>query len=185
MDQTQNYNLIKPTDDDFYDVQDFNDNADIIDTALKSHDTQMAQIEEDLDTHTLNNTNAHGIQNKVDKGLPTQLVLSTLAAGFTGSINYDKNDIGLVTLRLNVLKDSDYTAGGLLTLATMPVGYRPNASHSTVGITRTSGGTLVKDAYAEISIDSQGIISVRTIPSGVFTNARLLQNNTLAYTARG
>lgn len=35
-DYTENYNLKKPDRTDFYSVQDFNDNADIIDTALKS-----------------------------------------------------------------------------------------------------------------------------------------------------
>ena len=32
---TQNYNLKKPAEDDFYNVKDFNENADIIDAELK------------------------------------------------------------------------------------------------------------------------------------------------------
>ena len=41
-DYTSNYNLKKPADTDFYDVADFNGNADIIDTALE------AKLEKDL-----------------------------------------------------------------------------------------------------------------------------------------
>lgn len=43
MENTVNYNLKKPGQDDFYNVADFNSNADIIDGALKTHDTQLAQ----------------------------------------------------------------------------------------------------------------------------------------------
>lgn len=48
MENTVNYNLKKPGQDDFYNVADFNSNADIIDGALKTHDTQLAQIVEDV-----------------------------------------------------------------------------------------------------------------------------------------
>ena len=39
---TPNYELKKPDADDFYDVKDFNDNADIIDQALKSQDDALS-----------------------------------------------------------------------------------------------------------------------------------------------
>ncbi len=42
---TQNYNLKKPAEEDFYNVKDFNDNADIIDQALKAHDDALATKE--------------------------------------------------------------------------------------------------------------------------------------------
>ena len=42
---TPNYGLNKPEQDDFYDVKDFNDNADIIDQALKAHDDALATKE--------------------------------------------------------------------------------------------------------------------------------------------
>jgi len=41
---TQNYNLKKPAEEDFYDINDHNDNMDIIDTALKAHDDALATI---------------------------------------------------------------------------------------------------------------------------------------------
>lgn len=42
MEKTKNYNLNKPAPDDFYDVNDFNDNADLIDTELKHHENSLA-----------------------------------------------------------------------------------------------------------------------------------------------
>ena len=41
--QTDKYKLKKPDPSDFYDIADFNDNADKIDTALKNHDTKLAE----------------------------------------------------------------------------------------------------------------------------------------------
>lgn len=42
---TSNYNLKKPSDDDFYNVQDFNENANIVDGELKSQSERIAKIE--------------------------------------------------------------------------------------------------------------------------------------------
>ena len=42
---TQNYNLKKPAEEDFYNINDHNDNMDIIDTALKAHDDALATKE--------------------------------------------------------------------------------------------------------------------------------------------
>lgn len=63
MENTVNYNLKKPSQDDFYNVADFNSNADIIDGALKNHDEQISQkISKAGDTMTgrLNFDNANG-----------------------------------------------------------------------------------------------------------------------------
>ena len=45
MKYTPNYELKKPEQDDFYNVEDFNENADIIDQALKAHDDALATKE--------------------------------------------------------------------------------------------------------------------------------------------
>ncbi|MBB6218173.1 hypothetical protein HNQ80_004313 [Anaerosolibacter carboniphilus] len=131
----------------------------------------------------LSDTTAHA--NKADKVVPELLTLSTFASGFSGSINYDKNELGLVTLRLQVTKDSDFVAGAVHTIATLPIGYRPNVAHACSAVVRTTGGGLIKDAYGEIVIGNSGVLSFRGIPSGVFTNGRILFDNTIAYTARG
>ena len=49
MEFTPSYNLKKPAAEDFYNVEDFNENANIIDQALKAHDDA---INEHLDDGT-------------------------------------------------------------------------------------------------------------------------------------
>ena len=53
MEYTQNYNLKKPEQDDFYNVEDFNDNADIIDQKLKEIEDKTQNINVTLDTSWL------------------------------------------------------------------------------------------------------------------------------------
>lgn len=45
---TQNYNLKKPAEEDFYNVKDFNDNADIVDEELKA-------VNDKVDSHLAEN----------------------------------------------------------------------------------------------------------------------------------
>ena len=42
---TENYNLIKPAETDYYDIADFNANADIIDGALSAHEQAIIDLE--------------------------------------------------------------------------------------------------------------------------------------------
>ncbi|MCB6475611.1 hypothetical protein LI171_05075 [Emergencia timonensis] len=42
MENTKNYNLNKPSPEDFYDIEDFNRNADLLDTELKKHADSLA-----------------------------------------------------------------------------------------------------------------------------------------------
>jgi hypothetical protein len=51
---TTNYNLKKPTREDFYDVEDFNQNADIIDGELKN-------VNDKTNNHMDNTTNPHNV----------------------------------------------------------------------------------------------------------------------------
>jgi len=44
-DKTTNYNLIKPTPDEFYDIEIFNENADIIDEKLKEIEDEIENID--------------------------------------------------------------------------------------------------------------------------------------------
>jgi len=44
MDTTTNYNLKKPSTTDFYNIEDFNDNADIIDQQMKTNADNIAKI---------------------------------------------------------------------------------------------------------------------------------------------
>jgi len=42
---TENYNLKKPSDNDFYNIQDFNDNADIVDSEFKNQADRIKEVE--------------------------------------------------------------------------------------------------------------------------------------------
>ncbi|MCB6367826.1 hypothetical protein LI291_16770, partial [Intestinibacillus massiliensis] len=52
--KTENYNLIKPEETDFYNINDFNTNADLIDAAIKNnHDAEQE--------HEKNKSNPHAV----------------------------------------------------------------------------------------------------------------------------
>ncbi|MGI5912645.1 MAG: pyocin knob domain-containing protein [Syntrophomonadaceae bacterium] len=63
---TTNYELKKPGDDDFYDVKDFNDNADIIDQALKAHDDALATKETPAGAQAKAEAAAGAVQAELD-----------------------------------------------------------------------------------------------------------------------
>lgn len=48
MDYTKNYNLKKPSNEDFYNVEDFNSNVETIDEELKKIDLEFLKIKEYL-----------------------------------------------------------------------------------------------------------------------------------------
>lgn len=86
-DFTENYNLKKPADTDFYNVQDFNDNADIIDSALNNLDAKIDSVAEDI---------AENISKNIEDF--TEGTLS-IARGGTGAntVVGIKNNLGLGT----------------------------------------------------------------------------------------
>jgi len=49
---TENYNLIKPQEEDYYDVQDFNENFDAIDAQMMATETAVAGVSEKIGTPT-------------------------------------------------------------------------------------------------------------------------------------
>lgn len=70
-DYTPNYKLKKPLEDDFYNIDDFNDNADIIDTELNKLDITVKSLEsikvDKIDGKGLStNDFTAGYQNKID-----------------------------------------------------------------------------------------------------------------------
>ncbi|MEH7522024.1 hypothetical protein V7149_01875 [Bacillus sp. JJ1503] len=75
--KTTNFNLIKPGQDDFYNVNDQNANMDTIDEVLKvlqdainsgATEQELAQIRQDLATHLADKANPHGV-TKTQVGL--------------------------------------------------------------------------------------------------------------------
>ncbi len=63
---TPNYNLIKPTQDEFYDVDDFNKNADKVDEALKEINNKINEIE--VPVTSVNNKTGAVVLNAADVG---------------------------------------------------------------------------------------------------------------------
>lgn len=58
---TEFLGLKKPAQNDFYNVDDFNNNADIIDAKLKSQSESLESQSEELGSHTSNKENPHGV----------------------------------------------------------------------------------------------------------------------------
>lgn len=65
---TENYGLIKPAQEEFYDIDVFNENADKVDAVLKAHADGLvstagvvATVQSTLNTHVNNKDNPHGV----------------------------------------------------------------------------------------------------------------------------
>lgn len=64
--KTTNYGLTKPAQEEFYNVDDFNGNTDIIDAELKKNANNLTQIQQEVTTHLdESNLNAHKAKNIV------------------------------------------------------------------------------------------------------------------------
>jgi len=109
---TQNYNLKKPAEEDFYNVKDFNDNADIIDQALKAHDDALATKETPAGAQAKANTAETNAKNyadetKVSKSGDTMTGILTISG--SNAINFG----GKFTIAYNSVTNSlDITVVG-------------------------------------------------------------------------
>lgn len=65
---TENYNLIKPSEEDYYDVQDFNENMDTIDGQMAEQEQQTAAIDEKIGTPTTEGTTLFSLLEASDQG---------------------------------------------------------------------------------------------------------------------
>ena len=109
MTETTNFNLKKPDLDDFYNVGDFNDNADTIDTEIKkaqTYDTSMSE------------TSTNAVQNKVIKeyvdkraNKPTLETATLTASNWQGTEAPYTYDLGLAsTVDAEILLPNTATA---------------------------------------------------------------------------
>lgn len=94
---TQNYNLKKPAEEDFYNIKDFNDNADIIDQALKAHDDALATKETPQGAQEKADAALNSAKQYTDQevGEVAQALMTHLAdyADLKGYVGYTEDDI--------------------------------------------------------------------------------------------
>lgn len=68
MQNTTNYSLLLPDEDDFYSVGDMNSNTKIVDTQMKSNQNAIEEVTNNYNAHAANKSNPHGV-TKTQVGL--------------------------------------------------------------------------------------------------------------------
>ncbi|MBC2478145.1 hypothetical protein HGI39_26435, partial [Clostridium beijerinckii] len=105
---TTNYGLKKPEGTDVVDIQNFNDNADIIDQALKAHDTQLS----DMVYQTAGGTGTAltlTINGTLKNGYPITFIASANNGGAATTINGKKLYKPATTVAPNLIAEKAYT----------------------------------------------------------------------------
>lgn len=166
MQNTPNYGLRKPGQEDFYNVDDFNANADIMDTELKNLDTELASVGTDITNINAEISNLE--TNKLDK---------------TGDASNVKNTFTQASTRANLVsgENQSTTFGKLMKWFAdlKPVAWSGNASDLTEDasnrlVTDTEKGTWNGKAGTAVATpSSNGLMSStdKTKLDGVATNA--------------
>ena len=83
--QTANYGLIKPSEEDFYNIEDFNDNIDIIDVKLKEAIGKAEEAFQSANGGDANTVNGHTVEADVPSGAKFTDTITTIN-GKTGAI---------------------------------------------------------------------------------------------------
>ena len=158
---TPNYNLKKPAQDDFFDVDDFNENADKIDTALNGKlNTDFSNI----------SGGAIAIANGGTGATTASGALANLGVNTALSNKADK-DLSNVTGTLPVSKGGT----GAITAS---------SALSNLGAFSSSGGTIAGDVKLKTSSSNYGCAltfgdgtNVQSITSGTTTNQKTVFNS--------
>lgn len=154
-------------------VRDLNALAEAVDlraakkTATETTQQDLDTLEETVTKHLADNVSAHGINLKANK-TQEAWISATLINGWTGSIQYAKNDLGLVTFTM-------YASGGIVSggtvIATLPVGYRPKTTISSILLADTSFYT--KDIIIIYPDGQVALANNSTIASGLYQQAQI------------
>lgn len=154
MNTTENYGLKKPESTDFFNIEDFNSNSDLIDIKLKKQET-------DLSDHVTDDNNPHGV-TKEDVGLgevpnvatndqaPTFAESETdvnIESGDTLSVLFGKLLKNIKTLKNNLSTHKHSTAD--ITSGALPIA-RGGTGSSTANGARTNLGVYSKDEISAI-----------------------------------
>ena len=114
---TENYNLIKPDEEDYYDVTDFNENMDTIDSMMAETETTLGQVNEKIGTPgDVGNNTLFGCLNAGSSFIKSMqtIDLTMQANGSTDTktiqpVNPDKCLVYLIHLNTLSGLTSDYT----------------------------------------------------------------------------
>jgi hypothetical protein len=93
-----------------------------------------------LNTHIGNTTDAHGINSKANKAQEAWIT-ATLQNGWTGTLQYAKNELGIVTVKGTITAG---TVTASTTIATLPSGYIPIGTAVPV-LVMTASAPTIKD----------------------------------------
>lgn len=94
---TENYNLIKPGEQDFYDIQDFNENMDTIDAQMMQAETELNGIGEKIGTPENEGDTVFSLLSQKNAG--TQFIKSIQYTTYTPT----GNTITTATLNINTV----------------------------------------------------------------------------------
>lgn len=135
---TENFNLIKPEDDEYYDVADFNENMDIIDAELGAVTAQANSAE---------------IADKI--GQPADTVLNTVFGKLNGFISADGQGVRIIKSIQRVKETvNGHTSPVVKTYPINPV----DASRSIVIMERMGDGdSTSRSPTVEYTFDNTGI----------------------------
>ncbi|NLY80447.1 MAG: hypothetical protein GX072_11340, partial [Lysinibacillus sp.] len=116
---TKNYNLVKPLQEEFYDVDDFNQNADIIDAELKKNANNLTQVQEDIASHLADKIKHldYAIASGTNTYSATIEGVDTLVEGMSIKVKFTNANTGPSTLNINGLGAKSIRKGNGNTLS--------------------------------------------------------------------
>ena len=127
----------------------------------------IGQNASDLNAHKADNVNPHPLYAKKAQ---ENWINATLQNGWTGTIEYRKNDLSQVTVNSSALKPGTIT--GLTVVGSLPVGYRPKRN-VVIPCTNSDGGTyklifyLNENGNIYIASDSVFVVSAISYSSQI------------------
>lgn len=195
---TSNYNLIKPGQDDFYDIDDFNQNADVIDAQLKNVNdkadnaqntasyaaTTAEDVQDTLNTHLSDYVRQPGYGVTAGSANTYTLTLSPAPAAYTDGmgivVKINAANTGAATINVNGLgakaivdgKGNALTSGKLRLSGTYSLKYNTTSGNFILQGSDSSGNATPADLLAgkTASTDTGDIIGTMVNRGAVTIN---------------
>lgn len=152
MQKTENYGLNKPESVDFYNVEDFNENADIVDAKLKEIEQTGSNNSNAIEEHTESKNNPHevtktqiglgNVDNTSDLNKPVSAATKSLVEGHTSNTSnphlVTKSQVGLGNVPNVATNDQTPTYSDTTTLATLTSGEKLSVAFSKIKLAITN-----------------------------------------------